>query len=131
MKTCERPVQQNKALFDVGIDTAAWEVSRDEIVPFLRNAALHRRIAFHFSRLNSLAHLCSLYLDMVAGIASALGGVEHTRDALRNYLIATSTEMIAQTNTLCAEIETLLKVPKSSKNMGTLPRLFRRKPGFP
>ncbi len=102
-------LQKHEALFDVTLDTAAWEASRDEIVPFLRSADLHRRVAFHFDRLRSLARLCSLYLDMIAGVASALGGVEKTRGALRDHLIATSRELLAQTDSIHAEISALLR----------------------
>ncbi len=89
-----------QALFDVGLDTAAWEAARDQIAPVLRNPELHRRIALHFGRLGTLSRLCSTYLDMVAGIASAIGGVEHTRDALRNHLLTMSEELLTEAKAL-------------------------------
>ncbi len=111
VKSCLATLTNNQALFDVGLDAGAWETSRDEITPVLSNPELHRRIALHFVRLATLNRLSSMYLDMVAGIASALGGVDQTRDALRLYLISISNELLNDSGALEIEIKKILIVP--------------------
>jgi hypothetical protein len=104
----------DKAPFDPALDTAAWEASREEIVPCLQSPDLQRRIAFHFSRLSSVSRLCSVYLDLAAGVASAIGGVENTRSALRNHLVATAEELLAQTRQLAQEVEVVMPPESTS-----------------
>jgi hypothetical protein len=52
--------------------------------------------------------LCFLYLDMATGVASALGGVEHTRDALRNHLSTRSSELGRTAEELRQEVQGVL-----------------------
>jgi len=108
-------LKQNKAPFETALDTAAWEASREEIVPYLESPDLQRRIAFHFGRLQTVTRLCSLYLDLAAGVASVIGGVENTRNALRNHLVGTSTELLAQIEQLNSDIESAMPSEQSDQ----------------
>jgi hypothetical protein len=100
-------LESNQAMFDVGLDVAAWEAARDQIVPVLRNPELQRRIAFHFSRLGTLTRLCSMYLDLVAGIGATVSGVEKTREALKNHLVAISNKLLSEAETMHGEVKNL------------------------
>jgi hypothetical protein len=70
--------------FDSSLDTGAWDASRDEIVPFLHHPELQRRIAFHFSRLESLRRLTMVHLDFISGNKPLNGEVAHD---LRAHLL--------------------------------------------
>lgn len=102
-------IKKNQALFELKVDTAAWEASRDQVAPLLRRPDLHRRIAYHFLRMSQMARLTGLYLDMVAGVPAAVGGIEHSRAALRNHLTTSATELIADAEGLIREIADVLQ----------------------
>jgi hypothetical protein len=100
----------NRVAFDTTLDIAAWDASRDEIIPFLRNPRLHHRVAFHFGRLASLQRLYCLYFDLMAGTNAAMAGsgVDDVRDQLRTSLIATTKDALDQTIVLSDEIDSML-----------------------
>lgn len=98
-------LSNKRAPFDVALDTSAWEAVRDEVIPFLRVPDLQRRSAYYFARLVSVGTLSRIYLDQVAGIGSALGGIEGTSENLRGFLIATCQELITTGEQLASELE--------------------------
>lgn len=49
------PVGQSP--LDLELDTSAWEASKQQILPVLRDADLQCRIAFHFDRIKTLSRL--------------------------------------------------------------------------
>lgn len=100
--------------FDVGLDVSAWDVSRDEIVPFLKNPDLQRRLAYHFSQFGTLARLSTLYLDQVVGVASALQGADRTRTALRNHLLKKIHELLDESQRLIQEVQATRSKPGSA-----------------
>lgn len=103
-------LENNRVSFDTTLDIAAWDASRDEIIPFLRSPRLQHRVAFHFGRLASLQSLCWLYLDLTAGAGAAMTGsrIDDVRDQLRTSLIATTKDALDQTIVLSAEIDSVL-----------------------
>ena len=101
----DQVLQQDSATFDVGLDLVAWEACRDEIIPFLKNPDLRRRIALYFGRLATVARLSALYLDQAVGVVSALGGVATTRTALKNHLLAFCQQLLTESEQLRTEIE--------------------------
>ena len=84
----------DRAPFEAGLDLSAWDASKTEIIPFLRDAELQRRIGHHFERLASVARLTNLYLDQVAGVQSALQSSAQTGIALRNHLQEVTSELV-------------------------------------
>ncbi len=85
-----RRLESGRVPFDTELDTSTWEAVKSEVTQHLQDPLLQGRIAYHFSRLGSVARLNNLYLNYAAGIAAAVGGSEKTRDALRNYLLQTA-----------------------------------------
>ena len=83
-------INSGKVQFDIQLDISAWDAVKDDIAEHLHDPNLKKRIAYHFSRLNTMAKLNGMYLDFSAGIGAALGGVETTRDALKSNLLATA-----------------------------------------
>jgi hypothetical protein len=109
LQTFAQKINNSLAPFDVAIDYSAWEASRSEITPYLRDPELQQRIAYHFSRLASVAKLNDMYLHYAAGIGAALGGSENTRDALRKYLTQVVSHLDNEANEL---VELIKKVEK-------------------
>src|SRR5262245_11286179 len=56
------------ATFDPALDYSAWEATRGEIAPLLRNSELQQRLAYHFARIRSLTDLHKDYLNYFVGI---------------------------------------------------------------
>jgi hypothetical protein len=103
-------LENNRVSFDATLDIAAWDASRDEIIPFLRSPRLHHQVAFHFGGLAALQRLCGLYLDLTAGAGAAMtgSGVDDARSQLRASLVATTKDALDQTIALSAEIDSVL-----------------------
>ncbi len=97
-------LEANSAKFDTKLDISAWDAIKLNVVKNLRDGNLKKRIAYHFSRLQTLTELNAMYLDLIAGITSALGGAENTRDALKVYLNSSAKFLLQDTD----EIVTLI-----------------------
>lgn len=80
-------IKSGRVQFDTELDISAWDAVRDDISNHLDDPNLKRRIAYHFSRLATMSKLNSAYLDFSAGIASAIGGVENTKNSLYQALL--------------------------------------------
>lgn len=83
-------INSSRVQFDIELDISAWDAVKDDITLHLHDPDLKKRIAYHFSRLTTMAKLNSMYLDFSAGIGSTLGGVEKTRESLKNHLLTTA-----------------------------------------
>jgi len=114
LSTLQSNLQQSRAVFELGVDTAAWEATKGQVTDNLDNPGLYRRLALHHSDLQNLSRLCVMYLDMVAGIASALGGVAVTRESLRSYLIARASQLLAEAASLKTELMPLTQDAKAA-----------------
>ena len=90
IQTTISTVNNNLVQFDIELDISAWDAVKEDIVNNLHDSGLKKKIAYHFSRLNSVTKLNSLYLDRTTGIASALGGAGATNAVLKNYLLETA-----------------------------------------
>ena len=99
-------LSKQAALFELDLDTSAWDATQDQVVPTLNNPALHRRISAHFAQLRSLEKLSFYYLDLLAGIGGAMGGSEHTRDALKTHLLGRAGGLFNAASELENEIRT-------------------------
>src|SRR5262249_39188955 len=90
--------------FDVALDVSAWDVSKQEILPFLQDAEMQRRIAHHFTRAESVRRLAALLLQQSGRVASALGGSTQTRKALSSHLQSESDELSREAQQLADDI---------------------------
>lgn len=106
-------LHQSSAVFELGVDTAAWEAIKEQVVENLSDPDLYRRLALHHSDLQSLSRLCVLYLDMVAGMASVFGGVEGTRESLRGFLLKRTKQLREQAASLKTELIVLTQGAKT------------------
>lgn len=95
--------------FDIQLDISAWDAVKEDITQYLNDPDLKKRIAYHFSRLATMARLNTMYLDYSAGILSALGGVEKTREALKNTLLTTAVFLSKDINEILPLIDKQLK----------------------
>lgn len=94
--------------YDVALDVSAWDVSKQEIIPFLQDAEMHRRIAHHFTRTESVRRLAVLLLDQSIGVASALGASgAQTRKRLSSYLQVESDDLSGEAGKLADDIAKL------------------------
>ncbi len=97
-------LRSDRVPFDVALDVSAWDVSKQEIIPFLQDAEMQRRIAHHFTRTESVRRLAVLLLDQSVGVASALGGSAQTRKALSSHLQAESDDLSHDAGQLADDI---------------------------
>jgi hypothetical protein len=79
-------IENGRALFDAPVDFSAWDAVYSDMV-LLRDPELQRQLAFYFSRMKAISKLSDMYLDFAAGITSALGGSESTRDSMKTHLL--------------------------------------------
>jgi hypothetical protein len=102
--------EENKTYFEGDFDIAAWKVTKNQIVTLLGNPELQHQITFHFARLGTLSHLCSVYLDMVVGVTSAGRTVAQAqaRVILRDTLLVRSGLLLTEAEELQSEIEKIL-----------------------
>lgn len=68
-----REHMNGQAFFDFKLDSSTWEVVKNDVIQYLDNPPLRKKIAFHFSRIEELRKIESIYLDSAVGIMSALG----------------------------------------------------------
>jgi hypothetical protein len=91
----------------LAVDYSAWDAVKSEIIPFLHDPELRRKLAYHFSRTEAVNRLNDLYLNYSAGIGSAVGGSEQTRTALRAYLLQNLSALETEAGELIAKIKPL------------------------
>ncbi len=96
LQTAISIINNNKVQFDIQLDISAWDAVKDDITGYLHDTNLKKKLAYHFSMLTTTAKLNTLYLDFSAGVASALGGNEKTRDNLKNYLLTTTASLSSE-----------------------------------
>jgi hypothetical protein len=92
------------ATFDPALDYSAWEATRGEIAPLLRNSELQQRLAYHFARIRSLTDLHKDYLNYFVGIPGTLAGAEAAKTRLRDVLTEIQAELDADAEQLIALI---------------------------
>jgi len=97
-------LQESKALFDTALDYSAWDATKSEVSARLPDPKLHRHLAYHFSRLHAVVTLSEMHLNYSAGIGASLGGSEHTRDALRTYLLSIVPKLITESDDLLLQM---------------------------
>ncbi len=101
-------VRENRVPFDVALDVTAWDVSKQEIIPFLHDAEMQRRIAHHFTRTESARRLFLLLLDQYVGVASALTGSVQFRKDLRSHLQREAENLSREADRLADDIAKVL-----------------------
>lgn len=89
MLDLENTIYGNEVQWETRLDTSAWDAVKNDIIQYLHNPNLQKRIAYHFSRLNTLSQLNSLYLESTTGVTSIITGREQMKEILKNYLITT------------------------------------------
>jgi hypothetical protein len=98
-------LNSSRVPFELTVDYSAWDAVKSEIIPFLHDPQLQRRLAYHFSRTQAVTKLNDLYLNYTSGIGAAIGGSEQTRDALRTYLLQTLSALDVEAGQLIEEIK--------------------------
>lgn len=89
MLDLENTIYQNQVQWETRLDISAWDAVKNDIIQYLHNPNLQKRIAYHFSRLNTLSHLNGMYLESTTGVTSIITGRDHMKEILKNYLIST------------------------------------------
>jgi hypothetical protein len=92
------------ATFDPALDYSAWEATRGEIAPLLRNSELQQRLAYHFARIRALTDLHKDYLNYFVGIAGTLAGAEVAKSRPRDVLTEIQAELDADAEQLISLI---------------------------
>jgi hypothetical protein len=114
------------ATFDPALDYSAWEATRAEIAPLLRNSELQQRLAYHFARIRALTDLHKDYLNYFVGIQGTLAGAETAKKRLRDVL----TEIQAELDADAEQLVGLINGARSRLSAETVaaPALARRAP---
>ncbi len=93
------------APFDAALDYSAWDALKVDVVQLLHDPALQQRIAYHFSRIQTLVGLIDKHYDFTFGLQSETNAAASTRESLREYLIPTLTSLVEESAALIARIE--------------------------
>lgn len=101
-------LEKDQIPFDVALDVTAWDVSKQEIIPFLQDAGLQREIGHHFTRLESIRRLTALLLEQSTGVASALRGSQQVRKTLSEHLRKEAQDLSREAEALAMRIEDVL-----------------------
>jgi hypothetical protein len=107
--------------FEIAVDRSAWDAVKFEIIQVLHDPELQQQLAFHFARLDTLAHLNEMYLDLAIGVPSALQSAAKTRQTLRGYLESLSIELKNESSTLSAKVKSILTDHKSTQEAPVTP----------
>ena len=93
LKTTINTINGSQVQFDIQLDISAWTAVKDDIVQYLHDPNLKKRVAYHFSRLSTIAQLNTMYLDFATGVLGTLSNAAVTREALKAYLLLTANEL--------------------------------------
>ena len=87
-------INDNKVQFETQFDISAWDAVKTDIIKFLHDPLLQKRIAYHFLCLSALDKLNSIYLDSTAiGVSSIITGREQMKESLKTHIV-TSIEFL-------------------------------------
>lgn len=113
-----RAIKGNKALVDqvvamlpsgyvwgLPLDLSAWEVTQGEIIPYLRDASVQQRLAYHFSQLNLLVKQVDLHTSYHIGVTSALSNAAQIRTAIGPQIVAMANRLSGEASQLVADID--------------------------
>lgn len=106
-------VKNKHDVYDTGLNLSAWEACHEQIVPYLKDAELSRRIAYHFERLAGVARLVAIYLNLGVGVASAVGGSQKTRETLAANIANLANLLITDAESLQVSIKAALSIGES------------------
>lgn len=101
-------LKEQRIPFDITVDRSAWDAVKFEVIQVLHDADLQQQLAFHFARLDSLARLNDMYLNLGVGIASALQDAPKVRQTLRTYLESLVSELKNESSSLSTKIKAIL-----------------------
>ena len=71
LETLVQTLEQGKAQLDLPLDTSAWGAVKADVSGIVE-PELRRRLAFHFSRLEALVELNSMFLTFVTGTNASM-----------------------------------------------------------
>src|SRR6267378_4234999 len=72
-------IVQNQAMYDTGLDSSAWDAVQPYLTSDAGDSAIRQRLAYHFSRLDSVRRLSDRLLRYAVGVESALEGADKVR----------------------------------------------------
>lgn len=101
-------LKEQRIPFDITVDRSAWDAVKFEVIQVLHDPDLQQQLAFHFARLDSLARLNDMYLNLGVGIASALQGAPKVRQTLRTYLESLVSELKNESSSLSTKIKAIM-----------------------
>jgi hypothetical protein len=98
-------INDHKIQFEIIIDTSTWDAVKNEVIEFLHEPTIQKRLAYHFLRLRSFRDLYHTLFEHSKGIAATISGNERTKDVLKRQLTNSADFLLSDTD----EILTLLK----------------------
>ena len=96
---------ETHATFDPALDSSAWEATKGEIAPLLRDSELQHRLAYHFARVQSLCDLHKDYLGYFVGVSATVSGAEAAKSRLRDVLTNMQSELDVDAEQLVMRLE--------------------------
>jgi len=110
----------NQVHIDPALDYSTWDAVQQDIIQYLAEPFLQRRIAYHFSRLRTLVQIQSMYLDSITGITASLWDPPPLRQNLKTLLPNMITKLDEEADALIKDINLIReryakKLPKDSR----------------
>lgn len=90
---------------DSDVDDTAWDVTHQEIVPYLDDPELVRHLARHFSQLAPITRILALLHEQSFGVASAYGAAAVRQSTLRFHLRQRADILALEARELAAKLE--------------------------
>lgn len=84
--------KDNRIPLDDHVDSSTWDAVKADVVQYLDDPSLKRRIAYHFSRMKELHRLQAVYIENTVGTTASLWQEPPLKQGLSEYL----PEMIAK-----------------------------------
>jgi hypothetical protein len=110
----------NQVSIDPALDYSTWDAVQRDIIQYLDEPFLQRRIAYYFSRLRTLLQSQSMYLDSTNGITASLWDHPPLRKNLQILLPKMIAKLDEEADILIKDINLIREryaqqLPKSSR----------------
>lgn len=100
--------KNDNSIFYFRCDDSTWDVVKNDVVQYLHNPALQRRIAYHFSLIKELRKIEAIYLDSSVGaIASLQHGQAPLKQVIGTHIPEIIQELIDEADILIQQINSV------------------------
>ena len=109
LRTTKSIFETNKFQFETEYDTSTWDALKNDIVLFLNNLQLQKRIAYNFTMLISFVATHRLYLEQNFGVAIAIRALEPNKQAFKNHILRMIDFLLSDSEQVIEQIDVYMQ----------------------